>query len=41
MGGIWILLGIVYLCVITRFFTRQPPQLRFDEIDQDDVSASS
>ncbi|GIN23357.1 MAG TPA: APC family permease [Bacillus bacterium] len=32
-GGIWALLGIVYIAITTDFFKKEPPQIAFDELD--------
>lgn len=32
-GGIWALLGIVYLAFTTDFFKKEPPQIAFDELE--------
>jgi len=39
LGGIWIAAGFIYLMVLTKMFTRKPPQLHFDEIDRTDQTS--
>ncbi|WP_243763786.1 amino acid permease [Bacillus sp. XF8] len=36
LGGIWALVGIVYLLYITKLFRVQPPQMNFDESQKED-----
>ncbi|MEY8350303.1 amino acid permease [Bacillus cereus] len=36
LGGIWALVGIVYLLYITKLFRIQPPQMNFDESQKED-----
>ncbi|AMA72412.1 Putrescine importer PuuP [Aneurinibacillus sp. XH2] len=33
LGSAWIIAGIVYLLYLTKFFTKQPPQLHFEEVE--------
>lgn len=30
-GGIWVTIGMIYLAILTKGFTKKPPQYRFDE----------
>lgn len=36
LGGIWTLVGIVYLLYVTKLFRVQPPQMNFDESQKED-----
>ncbi len=36
LGGIWTIIGIVYLLYITKLFRVQPPQMNFDESSKED-----
>ncbi|MFP3845982.1 APC family permease [Priestia filamentosa] len=31
LGSIWVIIGLVYLAFLTKFFTKEPPQFDFDE----------
>ncbi|MED0675711.1 APC family permease [Aneurinibacillus thermoaerophilus] len=33
LGSAWIIAGIVYLLYLTKFFTKQPPQFHFEEVE--------
>ncbi|MED0758809.1 APC family permease [Aneurinibacillus thermoaerophilus] len=33
LGSAWIIAGIVYLLYLTKFFTKKPPQLHFEEVE--------
>lgn len=33
MGSIWVAAGFIYLIYLTKFFTKKPPQMHFEEID--------
>ncbi len=37
VGLSWVAVGILYLLFLTRMFTRKPPTLRLDEVDQDEA----
>jgi putrescine importer len=34
LGGIWVAAGFIYLLFLTKLFTKQPPQLHFEEAEQ-------
>ncbi|MEH7459249.1 APC family permease [Bacillus sp. JJ1127] len=36
LGGIWALVGVVYLLYVTKLFRVQPPQMNFDESQKED-----
>lgn len=36
LGSIWVAVGLVFLMFLTRFFTKQPPEFRFEEAEQAD-----
>ncbi|MGE5704100.1 MAG: APC family permease [Clostridia bacterium] len=34
LGGIWVTVGFIYLLVLTRFFSKKPPEFHFEEAEE-------
>lgn len=38
VGGIWVAVGVAYLLFLTRMFTRRPPELALDAVEDDPLT---